>query len=107
GQFTSTWTTPGVNGRDYDFYFQSTGTNGWVEVAGPNVVAAGTITGVTARAGMSGGGTSGNVTLTAGSAAVTGAVKSNGAGTYSHAACADLTGAAPSCSTDATNAANI
>src|SRR6185312_3031406 len=89
-EFTSTWTSPNVNGLVNDFYFQSTGSNGWVEVAGPNIVAAGTITGVTAGAGMSGGGTSGNVTLTAGSAAVTGAVKSNGSGTYGQAAASDL-----------------
>lgn len=40
-------------------------------------------------------------------AAVTGAVKSNGSGTYSQAACADLSDAAASCATNATNAANI
>ncbi|WGS23379.1 MULTISPECIES: hypothetical protein [unclassified Bradyrhizobium] len=37
----------------------------------------------------------------------TGAVKNNGSGTLSQAACADLSNAAASCSTDTTNAANI
>jgi hypothetical protein len=38
---------------------------------------------------------------------VNGAIKGNGAGTLSQAACADLSNAAPSCATDATNANNI
>jgi hypothetical protein len=39
--------------------------------------------------------------------AVTGALKTNGSGTVSQAACADLSNAATSCATDATNASNI
>ena len=42
-----------------------------------------------------------------GAGAITGALKANGSGTVSQAACADLSNAAASCSTDATNAANI
>src|SRR5579885_3218197 len=42
-----------------------------------------------------------------GAGTVTGALKANGAGTVSQAACGDLTNAAPSCSTDTTNASNI
>jgi len=40
-------------------------------------------------------------------ATVTGAIKSNGAGAFSQAACGDLTNGATSCSTDTTNASNI
>lgn len=42
-----------------------------------------------------------------GAGAISGALKGNGAGVVSQAACADLSNAATSCSTDATNAANI
>lgn len=42
-----------------------------------------------------------------GAGAVNGALKGNGAGAVSQAACADLSNAAASCSTDATNASNI
>lgn len=42
-----------------------------------------------------------------GAGTVSGALKSNGAGVVSQAACADLLDGAASCSTDATNAANI
>lgn len=38
---------------------------------------------------------------------INGALKANGSGTVSQAACGDLSNAAASCSTDATNAANI
>src|SRR6185503_6381036 len=42
-----------------------------------------------------------------GAGTVTGALKANGSGLVTQAACADLSNAATSCSTDATNAANI
>ncbi|MEK9281182.1 hypothetical protein MTR72_16430 [Bradyrhizobium sp. ISRA442] len=42
-----------------------------------------------------------------GAGTVTGALKGNGAGLVSQAACSDLSGVAASCSTDTTNAANI
>lgn len=42
-----------------------------------------------------------------GAGTITGALKGNGAGTVSQAACGDLSNAAASCSTDATNATNI
>jgi hypothetical protein len=48
-----------------------------------------------------------NLTIATDPGAVSGAVKSNGAGTFTQAACADLSNAAASCSTDATNANNI
>ena len=48
-----------------------------------------------------------NLTIVTDPGAVSGAVKSNGTGTFSQAACADLSGVAPSCATDATNASNI
>lgn len=49
----------------------------------------------------------GNDTRVTSLTAVTGAVKENGAGAASQAACGDLSNASPSCATDATNAANI
>jgi hypothetical protein len=42
-----------------------------------------------------------------GAGSISGALKANGSGTVSGAACGDLSNAAASCSTDATNAANI
>jgi hypothetical protein len=42
-----------------------------------------------------------------GAGTITGALKGNGAGVVSQAACADVSNAAASCSTDATNASNI
>lgn len=42
-----------------------------------------------------------------GAGTITGALKGNGSGTVTQAACADLSNAAASCSTDATNATNI
>ena len=42
-----------------------------------------------------------------GAGAITGALKANGSGTVSQAACADLSNASASCSTDATNASNL
>jgi len=42
-----------------------------------------------------------------GAGTVTGALKANGTGTVSQAACADLSNASASCATDATNATNI
>jgi hypothetical protein len=42
-----------------------------------------------------------------GAGAVSGAIKANGSNTFSQAACGDLSNAATSCSTDATNASNI
>jgi len=42
-----------------------------------------------------------------GAGTISGALKGNGSGVVSQAACADLSNAAASCSTDATNAANI
>lgn len=42
-----------------------------------------------------------------GAGIITGALKGNGSGVVSQAACADLSNAAASCSTDATNASNI
>jgi hypothetical protein len=42
-----------------------------------------------------------------GAGTITGALKANGSGTVSQAACSDLSGVAASCSTDATNASNI
>lgn len=42
-----------------------------------------------------------------GAGSITGALKANGSGLVSQAACADLSNAAASCATDATNAANI
>lgn len=52
--------------------------------------------------------TSGTLAAARGGAGATnGALKGNGAGTVSQAACADLSGVSASCATDATNAANI
>lgn len=52
--------------------------------------------------------TSGTVAAARGGAGtINGALKANGSGTVSQAACADLSNAAASCSTDATNASNI
>jgi hypothetical protein len=42
-----------------------------------------------------------------GAGTITGALRGNGSGTVTQAACSDLSNAAASCSTDATNASNI
>lgn len=46
-------------------------------------------------------------TANGGAGTISGALKANGSGTVSQAACADLSNAAASCSTDATNGTNI
>jgi hypothetical protein len=48
-----------------------------------------------------------NLTIITDPGGVTGALKSNGAGLFAQAGCADLAGVAASCSTDTTNASNI
>lgn len=48
-----------------------------------------------------------NLTLATDPGGITGALKSNGTGTFAQAACSDLSGVAASCATDATNASNI
>jgi hypothetical protein len=67
----------------------------------------GTSFGAAATLGVGAGLASSGGNIVNNSAAVTGAVRSNGSGTMTQAACADLSNGAASCSTDATNASNI
>ncbi len=48
-----------------------------------------------------------NLTVVTDPGGITGALKSNGSGTFTQAACADLSNSAASCSTDTTSATNI
>lgn len=91
-----------------------TGTVASARIAGP-------YTGITGTGALTAGSTGAGFTIAAGTSTwtgtvpaanggagtITGALKANGAGLVTQAACADLSNGAASCSTDATNASNI